>query len=140
MIRVAAAVLLLLLSSCDVSPTEPEPKAKDGCPGEEAFCAGRSIAPLDATDVLKWQQAANDYVDATYGQGRRVYPYVTWHACFFVVDGVCAAGWAESKDRIHVSTAEPERTGPLVAHESIHCIYAVRFGDFDPKHRRKYGW
>ena len=125
----------LLLASCAL-PTEPS----DACADEAAFCAAKQLAPLSADETRAWQDRANDYADAQYGVGRRAYPEVTWRACFFAVGHVCAAGWTESAGRIHVSTAEPWRTGPLVAHETLHSVYALRFGDFDAGHTRPYAW
>ena len=130
-------VALATATACQL-PTEP--KAADGCRGEATFCDGRAVAPLGDADVRTWQDRANDYADTQYGAGPRAYPAVTWRACFFTVSGVCAAGWTESKTRIHVSTAEPERTGPLVAHETLHTRYWQQFGDPDASHRRSYGW
>ena len=132
------AVVVAIAAGCDWSPTEPT----DGCRNERAFCDGLTVQPLSDGDVRLWERRANDYVTAQYGTGTQAWPSVTWHPCFFTVGsgGTCAAGWTESASMIHVSTAEPNRTGPLVAHETLHAIYAKRFGDIDADHSRPYGW
>ena len=129
---------LLFVVGCAL-PTEPR-VARGACRSEAEFCDGLPVRPLDDVTVRWWQDAANDYVDDRYGVGKRAYPAVTWKACFFDVNGVCAAGWTESKRLIYVSTAQPERTGPLIAHETQHARYWEQFGDPDASHKRKYGW
>lgn len=137
----AAYALVVILTGCKDSPIEPSVNyGRGACAVEADFCDGRIVQALDATTVRLWQDQANDYADAHYGEGTRVYPRVTWMPCFFEVRGICCAGYTESVNHIYVSTAQDWRTGPLVAHETLHCVYAARFGDFDPEHRRHYGW
>jgi len=125
----------LMATSCKL-PTEPI----DGCRNEVEFCDGRSVIPLSQTEVKYWEDKANEFATKTYGAGKSANPYVDWHPCFFQVGSTCAAGYTESKNKIHVSTAEPLRTGPLVAHETLHAIYWARFGNPDAYHKRPYGW
>ena len=135
---VFGVLVALSFTSCerDYSPTA----VGEGCRDEDAFCRGKILDPLSPELTHDWQTQANLYVVQQYGPGNPVYPEVTWHPCFFSVDGICAAGWTSSPSNIHISTAEPDRTGPLVAHETLHAIYWKRFGDPDARHKRPYGW
>lgn len=135
-------VMLVALTHCGGSPTAPKEAYVNGpCSYAADFCANRSVVALDTATVRQWQEAANVYIDEHYSPAPHVYPSVSWRACYFVTPhGACAAGFTESRSVIHVSTAEPQRTAALVAHETEHARYWTQFGDPDADHRRAYGW
>lgn len=135
------AVMAAVLTGCE-TPTAPTEQFERGpCAYAADFCSSKSINALDPEATHRWQEDANLYADAHYGYSTHICPKVEWHACYFVTPrGTCAAGYTESRTVIHVSTAEPQRTAALVAHETLHTRYWHQFGDPDEKHKRSYGW
>jgi len=114
-------------------------------------CTETVARPLSAEETRNWQERANAYVDAEIAAGRlspnfggpHVYPLVEWAPCPFPVRGECAAGLTVPKSnpkRIKVSTFQPARTGPLVAHETTHARYCKADLSCDAAHRLRYGW
>jgi len=135
----SAVALAMAAVACRYDPTAPSVDYERGaCSAEASFCDGRTVQPLAAADEWRWTVYANEWIDREYGAGTHMHPAVTYHACFFDVGGTCAAGYTESESRIHVSTAQPERTGPLVCHEVAHSRFHHQFGSFDAAHTRKY--
>lgn len=140
-IVVVAALLTMFIGCGSTSSNTSKPMLREGCYGEEEFCLDKVVAPLSSDEVMTLQRAANEWLDSIGVGGSHVFPVVKWHHCFFAVGRAqtCAAGWTESIKSIHVSTAEPGRTGPLVMHETCHARYCS-IGDCDPYHKRRYNW
>lgn len=148
-----AALIGLVVVGC-ATPSEPRPNS-DCAPA--GACDG-IVRPLTAEAVAQWEHNAVVFVHTraingelgpaiqkraqTFDWYKQPVPYdhITWEPCWFTTrGGICAAGLTVVPDHIYISTMEPNRTGPLVAHETTHVIYAaLGVKDGDPDHKLLY--
>jgi hypothetical protein len=141
-------LLFLLAVACEL-PTAP--RGPEGwCATEAEGCTGQ-VAPLTEAAALAWQLEGLRCIERDVLAGRlfpkreisfssQLIPYerIQWEPCWFKVSGVCAAGWTNYPSFIRVSTMEPNRTGPVVAHETQHWAFAEMGLGTDPYHALHY--